>query len=154
MLTNLEKQIQSPLDEGTGSSSDVPDRAKKEDKEIENKAVLNREMSLFWERLRAIEADSEFLKHAAMTLQRGSEGTKLLTQIAQQLEKLRQAEKIEKRTATDAERTEKEKAEKRMDTDAEKTEERTDTDAEKTEKRTDMDAENTEIRTGTDALSS
>lgn len=32
MLTNLEKKIQSPSDEGTGSSSDVPDMAKKEDK--------------------------------------------------------------------------------------------------------------------------
>lgn len=133
--------------------------------EIGNKAVLNREMSLFRERLRAIEADSGFLKHAAMTLQRGSEGTKLLTQIAQHLEKIRQAEKIEKRMATDAEKTEKEKTEKRMDTDAEKTEERTDMDAEKTEKktktetektekRTDTDAENTMKRTDTDALSS
>lgn len=81
--------------------------------EIENKAVLKREMSLFRERLRAIEADNGFLKHAAMTLNRGSEGTKLLSQIAQHLEKLRQAEKTEKRIDTDAEKTE-----KRTDTDA------------------------------------
>ncbi|KAK1363357.1 putative myosin-binding protein 5 [Heracleum sosnowskyi] len=151
MLTDLEKKIRSPLDEGTGSSSDVPDTTKKEDKDIENKAVLNREMSLFRERLRAIEADSGFLKHAAMTLQRGSEGTKLLTQIAQHLEKLRQAEKIKKRTDANVEKTENEKAEKRMDTDTEKTEKRTDTDVEQTDERTETDAEK---RTDTDALSS
>lgn len=61
----------------------------------ENKAVLKRELSLFRERLRAIEADSGFLKHAAMTLQRGGEGTKLLTEIAQHLEKLRHPDKME-----------------------------------------------------------
>lgn len=55
----------------------------------ENKAALTREVSLIRERLRAIEAESGFLKHAAMTLQSGDEGSKLLTEIAQHLRELR-----------------------------------------------------------------
>ncbi|KAF3671186.1 putative polynucleotide 5'-hydroxyl-kinase NOL9-like [Capsicum annuum] len=55
----------------------------------ENKVALTREVSLIRERLRAIEAESGFLKHAAMTLQSGDEGSKLLTEIAQHLQKLR-----------------------------------------------------------------
>lgn len=39
--------------------------------------------------MRAVEAESGFLKHAAMTLQRGGDGTKLLTEIAQHLRELR-----------------------------------------------------------------
>ncbi|KAL0421854.1 UNVERIFIED_CONTAM: putative myosin-binding protein 5 [Sesamum latifolium] len=54
-----------------------------------SKATLTREVSLIKERLRAIEADSGFLKHAAMTLQRGGEGTKLLAEMAQHLRKIR-----------------------------------------------------------------
>ncbi|GFP79970.1 hypothetical protein PHJA_000140400 [Phtheirospermum japonicum] len=58
-----------------------------------NKVTLTREVSSIKERLRAVEADSGFLKHAAMTLQKGNEGTKLLTEIAQHLRKIRQAMK-------------------------------------------------------------
>ncbi|KAJ8536419.1 hypothetical protein K7X08_034820 [Anisodus acutangulus] len=47
---------------------------------------------LIRERLRAVEAESGFLKHAAMTLQRGGEGTKLLTEIAQHLRELRHSD--------------------------------------------------------------
>lgn len=57
----------------------------------ENKVTLTREVSLIRERLRAIEAESGFLKHAAMTLQRDGEGTKLLTEIAEHLRRLRQS---------------------------------------------------------------
>lgn len=46
-------------------------------------------MSDIRERLRAIEAESGFIKHATMTLQRGDEGIKLLTEIADNLRKLR-----------------------------------------------------------------
>lgn len=60
----------------------------------ENKAILTREVSIIRERLKAIEADSGFLKHAAMTLQKGGEGTKLLTEIALHLRKLRQSLKV------------------------------------------------------------
>ncbi|KAH6799007.1 hypothetical protein C2S51_035491 [Perilla frutescens var. frutescens] len=56
----------------------------------ENEAGLTREVSLIRERLRAVEGESGFLKHAAMILQRGGEGMKLLTEIAQHLRKLRQ----------------------------------------------------------------
>ncbi|XAR65429.1 hypothetical protein NMG60_11009558 [Bertholletia excelsa] len=60
----------------------------------ENRASITREMSLIRERLRGIEADSGFLKQAAMTLQKGGEGTKLLTEIAVHLRKLRQSVKL------------------------------------------------------------
>ncbi|KAL6583886.1 hypothetical protein OROMI_003175 [Orobanche minor] len=68
----------------------------------ENKGVLTREVSLIRERLRVIEADSGFLKHAAMTLQRGDEGTKLLTEIAQLLRKLRNPVRSPSEDSTDA----------------------------------------------------
>lgn len=60
----------------------------------ENKPALARELSLIRERLRAIEADSGFLKHAAMTLQKSGEGTKLLMEIAQHLQNLRYSVKM------------------------------------------------------------
>ncbi|KAL8529702.1 hypothetical protein ACS0TY_006952 [Phlomoides rotata] len=59
----------------------------------ENKAMLTREVSMIKERLRVVEADSGFLKHAAMTLQVGGEGTKLLNEIVQHLRALRQTGK-------------------------------------------------------------
>lgn len=42
------------------------------------------------ERLRVVEADSGFLKHAAKTMQIGEEGAKLLMEIAEHLRVLRQ----------------------------------------------------------------
>lgn len=57
----------------------------------DNKVTLTREVSLIGERLRSIEAESGFLKHAAMTLQSSDEGSKLLTEIAQHLQKLRRS---------------------------------------------------------------
>lgn len=57
----------------------------------ENKVTLRREVSVIRERLSAIEAESMFLKHATMTLQRDDEGIKLLTEIAQHLRMLRQS---------------------------------------------------------------
>ncbi|CAL5441334.1 unnamed protein product [Camellia sinensis] len=94
LLANLEKKFNESSDDGIipiKSNSDMV-KCEAEDIGLENKAVLTREMSLLRERLRAIEADSGFLKHAAMTLHRGSEGegTKLLTEIALHLRKLRQ----------------------------------------------------------------
>lgn len=56
----------------------------------EKKEVLTRDVSLIRERLRAVEAESGFLKHAAMSLQRGGEGIRVLTEIAQHLRKQRQ----------------------------------------------------------------
>lgn len=47
-------------------------------------------VSLIRERLKAVEEESGFLKHAAMTMQRGGEGMKILSEIAQNLRVLRQ----------------------------------------------------------------
>ncbi|XP_059641923.1 probable myosin-binding protein 5 [Cornus florida] len=96
MLTNLEKKINPPSDDGTQSSHNDSDMVKYEDKYTgyEYKTILTREMSQIRERLNAIEADSGFLKHAAMTLQKGGEGTKLLAEIAHHLRKLRHSVKM------------------------------------------------------------
>ncbi|KAI3785732.1 hypothetical protein L1987_44857 [Smallanthus sonchifolius] len=81
MLKNLENHIE---------SSSLED----EDKNTvqESRATLNREVSVIKERLRALEADREFLKHTAMTLQKGEKGAELLTEIAQHLRKLYHSE--------------------------------------------------------------
>ncbi|KAL7139090.1 hypothetical protein ABFS83_09G027900 [Erythranthe nasuta] len=86
LLRNLEEKINSPSEFLVVEEDENEDIVKIGN---ENKAILTREVSMFRERLRAIEADSGFLKHAAMTLQKGGEGTKLLSEIAQHLRKLR-----------------------------------------------------------------
>ncbi|KAL4559250.1 hypothetical protein LXL04_031385 [Taraxacum kok-saghyz] len=53
-----------------------------------NNARLIKEVSLMREKLAAIEAESGFLKQTAMTLEKGDEGTKILTEIAQHLRNL------------------------------------------------------------------
>ncbi|KAA8540892.1 hypothetical protein F0562_024970 [Nyssa sinensis] len=94
LLTGLEKKINLSSDDGANFSQS--DMVKHEDKDIghEYKAILTTEVSQIREWLRAIEADSGFLKHAAMTLQMGGEGTKLLIEIAHHLGKLRQSVKM------------------------------------------------------------
>ncbi|XP_060204737.1 probable myosin-binding protein 5 isoform X2 [Lycium barbarum] len=88
LLKNLEKKIKIPPDfESHALESNVI-----QDRGNDNKVTLTREVSLIRERLRAVEAESGFLKHAAMTLQRGGEGTKLLTEIAQHLRELRHSD--------------------------------------------------------------
>lgn len=88
MLKDLDNHIQ------TSSMEDEWDD--EEDKDIvkENRATLKTEVSLIRERLRVLEADSGFLKHTAMTLQKGEKGTELLTEIAQNLRKLRQSQDL------------------------------------------------------------
>lgn len=57
-----------------------------------SKAALTRQLSLLShlsERVKALESDTGFLEHAAKTLEKHSEGTKLLTEITQNLQKLR-----------------------------------------------------------------
>ncbi|XP_059302576.1 probable myosin-binding protein 5 [Lycium ferocissimum] len=85
LLTDVVEKIKTSPEEGprTSVSNMIEERGN------ENKVLLTREVSLIRERLRAIEAESGFLKHAAMTLQSGDEGSKLLTEIAQHLQKLR-----------------------------------------------------------------
>ncbi|KAL6579933.1 hypothetical protein OROMI_007957 [Orobanche minor] len=93
LLTDLERKLYA--DEGWNSS----ERNKTEHEDAEgrgknnSKVTLTREVSSIKERLRAVEVDSSFLKHAAMTLQKENEGTKLLTEIAQHLRKIRQSMK-------------------------------------------------------------
>ncbi|XP_071712506.1 probable myosin-binding protein 5 [Rutidosis leptorrhynchoides] len=86
MLKNLENHIES------SSLDDEWDDHEHHATDKENKATLKREVSLMRERLRVLEADSGFLKHTAMTLQKGEKGAELLTEIAQHLRKLRHAE--------------------------------------------------------------
>ncbi|KAM1209852.1 hypothetical protein ACFX2I_015416 [Malus domestica] len=87
------------LDKKTNSakgfySSQGPDGLNHTDDEIGNgsKAALTRQLSLLShlsERVKALESDTGFLEHAAKTLEKHSEGTKLLTEITQNLQKLR-----------------------------------------------------------------
>ncbi|KAJ0777065.1 putative myosin-binding protein [Helianthus annuus] len=51
-------------------------------------ATLRQEVNQLREKLAAIEAESGFLKHTAMALEKGDQGTKLLTEIAEHLRKL------------------------------------------------------------------
>ncbi|KAK4437153.1 putative myosin-binding protein 5 [Sesamum alatum] len=91
LLGELEQKINSPSDETSIPSEVAVVMPENEVRGNENRGgMLTREVSMIRERLRAIEAESGFLKHAAMTLQQGGEGTKLLTEIAQHLRKLRQ----------------------------------------------------------------
>ncbi|KAJ8550668.1 hypothetical protein K7X08_000038 [Anisodus acutangulus] len=91
LLTNIEEKINTSKDEGFHVSEPNKVKHESEGKGSENKVTLTREVSVIRERLRAIEAESGFLKHAAMTLQRDDEGTKLLTEIAEHLRRLRQS---------------------------------------------------------------
>ncbi|GAA0162470.1 hypothetical protein LIER_18558 [Lithospermum erythrorhizon] len=81
LLMDLEKKIIHPTKEESISSYSHPKH--------EATAVLTREVSMIRERLRSIEAASGFLKHAAMTLQKGHEGAQLLIEIAEHLRQLR-----------------------------------------------------------------
>ncbi|XP_059290187.1 LOW QUALITY PROTEIN: probable myosin-binding protein 5 [Lycium ferocissimum] len=91
LLTNVEEKINTYKDERfhVPESNNIKHESK--GKGNESKVTLTREVSVIRERLRAVEAESGFLKHAAMTLQRDGEGTKLLTEIAEHLRRLRQS---------------------------------------------------------------
>ncbi|KAL2462912.1 putative myosin-binding protein 6 [Forsythia ovata] len=93
LLTDLEKKIYASLDEGS-DSSEVDNVKYAARGGNEKKGTPTREVSLIRDRLRVIELDSGFLKHAVMTLQQGGEGTRLLTEIAQHLRQLRITDKI------------------------------------------------------------
>lgn len=69
------------------SSSQREDHQHK-DKDTGNNASFMKEVNLMREKLAAIEAESGFLKQTAMTLEKGDEGTKILTEIAEHLRKL------------------------------------------------------------------
>ncbi|KAK6920788.1 GTD-binding domain [Dillenia turbinata] len=77
-LRNLEKRVHS-------SSNMTPSE---EDKNVQINPIVAK-VSELGERLKALEEDSGFLKHAVLSLHKGSEGEKLLKDISQQLSKLR-----------------------------------------------------------------
>ncbi|KVH98817.1 Zein-binding domain-containing protein [Cynara cardunculus var. scolymus] len=56
---------------------------------------LLKDVSLLMEKLTAMEAESGFLKHAAMTLEKGDEGTKVVSEIAEHLRKIPSPQKPE-----------------------------------------------------------
>ncbi|MCD7461718.1 hypothetical protein HAX54_046878 [Datura stramonium] len=85
LLTDVVEKIKTSPDE----ESHMLESKMIQERGNESKVTLTREVSLIRERLRAIEAESGFLKHAAMTLQSGDEGSKLLTEISQHLQNLR-----------------------------------------------------------------
>jgi len=92
LLTDLEKKMSADKEANISDSETI-----KNDDEgregTEGKATLTREVSMIKERLRVVEADSGFLKHAAKTMQIGEEGAKLLMEIAEHLRALRQSAK-------------------------------------------------------------
>jgi len=54
-----------------------------------NRVVIEEEVKHLNERLQALEADREFIKHSIKSLRKGDEGMKLLQEIAQHLRELR-----------------------------------------------------------------
>lgn len=89
LLTDLEKKMNADK-ESNFSEMETIKNDDEEREERENKATFTREVSMIKERLRVVEADSGFLKHAAKTMQIGDEGAKLLKEIAEHLRVLRQ----------------------------------------------------------------
>ncbi|KAL1553530.1 hypothetical protein AAHA92_14194 [Salvia divinorum] len=93
LLTDIEKKMSSS-DKDRESSFSKMEAIKNDDQDRdggENKGMLKTEVSMIKERLRVVEADSSFLKHAAKTIQIGDEGAKLLMEIAEHLRALRQS---------------------------------------------------------------
>ncbi|KAK9078688.1 hypothetical protein SSX86_002745 [Deinandra increscens subsp. villosa] len=79
MLKDIEDQMH---------SSSKQDHHQDNNKGEGDNATLRQEVNLLREKLAAIEAESGFLKHTAMALEKGDEGTKLLTEIAEHLRNL------------------------------------------------------------------
>ncbi|KAF8399371.1 hypothetical protein HHK36_015236 [Tetracentron sinense] len=94
-LRMLEKKIQLSSDDGVHSLQPSFDMVNHEvDRGDGSNTIITRELSHLSERLEAIETDREFLRHAALSLEKGGEGTKLLREIAQHLRELRHVEYI------------------------------------------------------------
>ncbi|VFR01267.1 unnamed protein product [Cuscuta campestris] len=93
LLSKFEKKLDATSDEGSLLEL-KSDRVEEQDPQngSGNKEImvcLAREVATIREKLRTIEAESDFIKRAAMTLQRGDEGIKLLTEISDYLRMLR-----------------------------------------------------------------
>ncbi|XP_043723678.1 probable myosin-binding protein 5 [Telopea speciosissima] len=74
------------------NSSNI-DNLNEEDKGDMSSNIMTKEISRLSEKLEALAADREFLKHAVRSLHKGGEGTQLLREIALHLRELRCAEK-------------------------------------------------------------
>ncbi|KAK1427164.1 hypothetical protein QVD17_15847 [Tagetes erecta] len=81
MLKDIENNIQSSSKQDHHHEENI-------NKGDGENAVLRQEVNQLREKLAAIEAESGFLKHTAMALEKGDEGTKLLTEIAEHLRNL------------------------------------------------------------------
>ncbi|GAB4860679.1 hypothetical protein Ancab_035842 [Ancistrocladus abbreviatus] len=82
-LRMLESKLHTLTDNSGDKGNQEGDRAERSD------ASIAEEVSQLGEKLRILEADSRFLRHAFLTLEKGgSEGSKLLTEIKKHLQKL------------------------------------------------------------------
>ncbi|XP_043703798.1 probable myosin-binding protein 5 isoform X2 [Telopea speciosissima] len=94
-LKMLEKRIHLPQNDGDNllPSSNI-DNLNEEDKGDLSSNIITKEISCLSEKLEALEADKEFLKHAVRSLHKGGEGTQLLREIAHHLWELRCEKKM------------------------------------------------------------
>jgi hypothetical protein len=65
---------------------------KSSDTEFEKKVAIEEEVDHVYERLQALEADREFLKHCISSLRKGDKGLDLLQEILEHLRDLRSVE--------------------------------------------------------------
>ncbi|KAJ9140387.1 hypothetical protein P3X46_031041 [Hevea brasiliensis] len=89
-LKNLDKRTHISSDDGAPSSQASSDNVTRMDEETGQESKLMKELLHLHERVKAREADDEFSKHAGYTIQNDSEREKLLTEICDNLQKLRQ----------------------------------------------------------------
>ncbi|XP_042502147.1 probable myosin-binding protein 5 isoform X4 [Macadamia integrifolia] len=94
-LKMLEKRIHLSTNDGDNLlPSSYINNLNEEDKGEKSSDTITEEISRLSEKLEALEADREFLKHAVQSLRKGGEGTQLLREIALHLRELRCAEKM------------------------------------------------------------
>ncbi|KAG2679080.1 hypothetical protein I3843_11G034100 [Carya illinoinensis] len=79
-----------PFSTQEANGGGIPSESLKHVKGKQRKTLLTRELSHLSKRVKALEADNGFLDQAAQTLEKHSEGTKLLIEISRNLRKLRQ----------------------------------------------------------------
>ncbi|KAJ9163682.1 hypothetical protein P3X46_023323 [Hevea brasiliensis] len=88
-LKNLEKRTHLLSDDGPSSSRATSDNITRNEETAQERKLM-KELLHLHERVKALEADDEFSKHAGNTAQNDSEREKLLTEICDNLQKLRQ----------------------------------------------------------------
>jgi len=91
-LKNLEKRNHFLSENGALSSESSSNRVEKTNDETgkQRKPILTKELSHLSQRVKDLEADNGFLEHAAQTLEKHSEGARLLIEISRNMRKLRQ----------------------------------------------------------------